>query len=499
MTKVIYITFLILLFTIFAGCSHDHEVETEIHELGGTSVTQYTDSTEIFMEYPALVVGQEAKFLIHLSDMKDFKSVNRGILTIEFINKEGINFSLTEEKPARAGIYTPIVKFNNTGNYTMIINLNGDQVSDKIIVEDVTVYSSEDKIPIEEEGTSSSISFLKEQQWKIDFSNELVVERKMQNSVVATGEINPKPELFSKVVSPIVGIVLAKNNANLKTFGSFVRAGEVLLNLSPAANANSNIQKIKSEFLLAKSEYERAKNLFDKKAISQKRLDEAKFDFESNEASYSSLKGQIKITEKGFSVISPISGYLENINFNLGDQTVQGQELFTIINPNKLILKANLPSSKFEIANSSNNASFKIEGSELEYNIKSLNGRKLSIAASLNKENRTLPVYFEFNNPNNRIKVGMYAEVYVKTGDPKECISIPASAIINEDGLHTAYVQTEGESFEKRILKTGIVDGGYVQVLDGLEIGERVVTAGAYQVKLAALSPESAIGQGHVH
>ena len=125
--------------------------------------------------------------------------------------------------------------------------------------------------------------------------------------------------------------------------------------------------------------------------------------------------------------------------------------------------------------------------------------KKLSVAASLNEANRTVPVYFEFNNPQNKIKVGMYAEVYLKVGKANEYISIPESTIINEDGLHTSYVQIEGEAFEKRILKTGIIDNGYVQVIDGLKVGERVVTVGAYQVRLAALSPESAIGQGHVH
>ena len=70
---------------------------------------------------------------------------------------------------------------------------------------------------------------------------------------------------------------------------------------------------------------------------------------------------------------------------------------------------------------------------------------------------------------------------------------------MNEDGLHTVYVQADGEAFEKRILKTGIIDNGYVQVIEGLKVGERVVTVGAYQVRLAALSPESAIGHGHAH
>ena len=48
-------------------------------------------------------------------------------------------------------------------------------------------------------------------------------------------------------------------------------------------------------------------------------------------------------------------------------------------------------------------------------------------------------------------------------------------------------------------MKTGIVDAGFVQVLEGLNEGERVVTVGAYQVRLATLSVDSAIGHGHVH
>jgi len=499
MAKIIYAAFAILVLTIFVGCSHDHDSNDAEPEHSGTSVTQYTNSTEIFMEYPALIINNEAKFLIHLTDLKNFKAVTQGILTVEFTNEKGAKFSIKEMEPARNGIYTPVVTFAESGNYKMIIDLTGDQVSDKIIVNDVVVYSNESELPHEEEETSSGISFLKEQQWKIDFANELVIRRKMQNSVVVTGEIKAKPELFSKVVSPVEGILLNKNNENINSIGSFVKEGKILLNISPSADASMNIQKIKNDFLLAKSEFERLQKLFDKGAVSRKRLDEARFDFESKGASYNSIMDQVKITENGYAVIAPISGYVESMNFSLGGQIISGQELFTIINPKRLILKANVPSSQFEAANNSIDASFKVEGINSEFRISFLNGEKLSVAASINEANRTVPVYFEFDNLQNKIKVGMYAEVFLKAGEQYEYISIPESAIISEDGLQTAYVQTEGESFEKRIIKTGITDNGYVQVINGLEIGERVVTSGAYQVRLAALSPESAIGQSHVH
>ncbi|MCF8242658.1 MAG: efflux RND transporter periplasmic adaptor subunit [Melioribacteraceae bacterium] len=502
MIRFIFISIIISALALFTGCSHEHESESEEHghEHGGAvSVTQYTDSTEIFMEYPALVINQNAEFLIHLTDLKDFKAVTEGVLIAKFKNSNGTEVTVTEEKPARDGIYIPTVSFPEAGNYTMTINLHGEQVSDVIVVDDVKVYASEAELPHVDEEESSGISFLKEQQWKIDFANEPVTKRKMQKSVLATGEIEAKPENYSKVTSPIAGTVLNKNNTSVKSIGDYVKEGEVLLNISPSADAGANIQKIKNDYLLAKSEYERVQNLYEKNAVPQKRLNEAKFEYESKKASYNSLSDQIKITETGYSVIAPISGYVEKINFNLGENLNAGQELYTIINPNRLILKANVPAAQIEAAVNSNDASFQIEGFNSSYEISDLNGRKISVAAGLNETNRTIPVYYEFNNPQNKIKIGMFAEVYVKVGEAAVTLAIPESAIVNEDGLHTAYVQTEGESFEKRILKTGIIDDEYVEIIHGLKSGERVVTEGAYQVRLASLSPESAIGHGHAH
>ncbi len=501
MAKIINAAFAVLMITIFACCSHDLSNDSvhDDHEGSSIAVTQYTDSTEIFMEYPELIVNEEAKFLIHLTDLKNFKAVIEGVLFIEFISQKGIKTSLTEDRPTRDGIYIPSIKFTEAGNYKMIITLKGQQVSDKIIIENIIVYRNENEIPYSEDGSSSNISFLKEQQWKIDFSNEVVIKRIMQNSVVSTGEIKAKPELFTKVVSPIVGIILSKYNSELKSIGTFVKKGETLLNISPSAYGGVNIQKIKNDFLLAQSEYERTQKLFNQKAISKKRLNESKFDYDSKRASYNSIMEQVKISESGYEVISPIDGYIENINFILGKQVISGDELFTIINPSRLLLKANVPSTQFEAANNSVDATFKVEGINNEYKVSLLDGKKISVAASLNEANRTLSVYFEFKNPENKLKIGMYAEVHIKVGEANEYLSISESALINEDGLHTVYVQTEGETFEKRILKTGIIDNGYVQVIDGLNIGERVVIVGAYQVRLAALSPESAIGHGHVH
>ncbi|MBI9071178.1 MAG: efflux RND transporter periplasmic adaptor subunit [Melioribacteraceae bacterium] len=503
------ILLMISVLVLVSSCSDDHDHEADIlneeedeHVHHINSVTQYTDASEIFMEYPALLINKEAGFLIHLTNIADFKAVTEGQLKINFISESGNKLTIVEEKPVRDGIYIPKVTFREPGVYKMILDLSGKQLSDQIIVEDIDVHVSHDELHKHDESEEEhpdGISFLKEQQWKIYFANEEVVLRKMQGSVSATGEILEKPELYSKVISPAEGVILNKNNKKIFTVGEKVKKGETLVVISASADANTNLQKIKNDYLLAKAEYERVERLFEKKAISEKRLFETRLEYESKKISHKSILDQIEIVENGYAVIAPIDGHIESINFDLGDQISSGQELYSILNPSRIILKANVPSVHSAAADNSTDACFLVEGFLHEYRISNLNGTKLTTSVRLNKSNRTIPAYFEFDNPDNKIKVGMFADVHVKIGEEQEYVTIPEKSIVNEDGLETAYIQVEGEMFEKRIVETGIRDEGYVQIINGIKPGERVVTEGAYIIRLASLAPESAIGHGHVH
>jgi membrane fusion protein, heavy metal efflux system len=93
---------------------------------------------------------------------------------------------------------------------------------------------------------------------------------------------------------------------------------------------------------------------------------------------------------------------------------------------------------------------------------------------------------------------GSFAEVYLKTVPIYNALVIPASALVEEQGIYYVYVQTGGESFEKREIKLGANDGEKVQVISGLAEGERIVTKGAYQIKLAQASGAMP-GHGHEH
>jgi membrane fusion protein, heavy metal efflux system len=121
----------------------------------------------------------------------------------------------------------------------------------------------------------------------------------------------------------------------------------------------------------------------------------------------------------------------------------------------------------------------------------------LSYGKSTSENTPFIPVSFEIDNIGDIIP-GSYVELYLKSDPIADALIIPVSSLIEEQSVFYVYVQVEGESFQKRELKLGTSDGINIQVLSGVEEGERVVNKGAYQIKLATMSGAMP-AHGHEH
>ena len=110
---------------------------------------------------------------------------------------------------------------------------------------------------------------------------------------------------------------------------------------------------------------------------------------------------------------------------------------------------------------------------------------------------RTLPVIFEFA-PDTQLPIGMAVQAQVFAGGARDAVAIPASSVLDEGGMAVVFVQAGGESFERQTVRLGAREGDWVEVLDGLTPGQRVVSRGAYLLKLASLQTGE-IGHGHAH
>lgn len=485
----------------------DHSDGAHGHAPGAIAITLWTERTELFMEYPVLIIDEEAEFLAHLTDLRDFSPVIEGKLVCTFKKPDGTTVRVTAERPSRPGIFIPVVTFSEPGVYAMELRLVGPQVEDLIHVADVQVYRSASEAPHEQD-SEESISFLKEQQWKTPFRTEIATFRPLAASVQALGEILPKAQAHAEVPAQVGGVILADQNTRLPSVGTWVKKGQVLAVISPPTETESMLLRIRNEFLLAETEYNRVQRLFEHQAIPEKRLEEARLHYQARKVSYDHIARQVDFTGENadgevsiphFHIEAPIDGFVEDIHFHLGQSVPVGEKLFTLTNPDRVWLKARVPLTVYSQINQVRDASFKVEGYERVFQVSQLNGRLISVGSAVDRVTRTVPVLFEVDNPDRLLKINLFAEIAIHTGAAVDGVAVPSEAIIDSDGTPVIYVQTEGEAFVERSVQTGIVDGGYTQITTGIEPGEHVVVLGAYQVRLASLSTSVPTGHGHAH
>jgi cobalt-zinc-cadmium efflux system membrane fusion protein len=107
-------------------------------------------------------------------------------------------------------------------------------------------------------------------------------------------------------------------------------------------------------------------------------------------------------------------------------------------------------------------------------------GKITNVGTSVDPNLHTLLIRSEIQNPRRELLPGMLANFVIRTGTPITSVAVPQAGIVREgDGTMTLWVTTDQRRFLQRTVRLGLESDGYVQVLDGLKPGERVVTEGA--------------------
>jgi cobalt-zinc-cadmium efflux system membrane fusion protein len=107
-------------------------------------------------------------------------------------------------------------------------------------------------------------------------------------------------------------------------------------------------------------------------------------------------------------------------------------------------------------------------------------GTVSKVYATVDSNTHRMAVRCEVDDPKDELRVGMLATAVIEVSKPIEATAIPPNGIVREgDSTMTAWVTTDRQHFTQRIIKTGMREDGEVQILDGLQRGELVVTDGA--------------------
>ena len=344
-----------------------------------------------------------------------------------------------------------------------------------------------------EESHTDEILFSKEQAQLVGLKTETVAPGSFYNSIKTSGQIQASQGDEAVIAATSNGIVSFTNPSI--TDGTAVKAGQSIVTISAKKLLEGDPSvKARIEYETAQKEFQRAESLVKDQIISAKDFEQARLRYETAKTVYQAQAGNM--TAAGVSVTAPIAGYIKNRLVAQGEYVSVGQPIATVSQNRRLQLRAEVSENNFKILKSISSANFKPAYDNVVYKLSELNGRLLSFGKASTDQSFYIPVTFEFDNVGDIIP-GAYTEVYLLSTLQENVISVPVSAITEEQGLNFVYLQTGAEEYKKQEVTLGQNNGERVQILSGLPRGAKVVTKGVYQVKLAATS--SVMPEGHSH
>ncbi|HDP90293.1 MAG TPA: efflux RND transporter periplasmic adaptor subunit [Thioalkalivibrio sp.] len=475
-------------------------------------VTHVTDGSELFVEFPSLVAGHHARFIVHFKRTSDYRAVTEGQVSVLLGQADTYAASATVEAPARPGVFLPTLTAPVPGTYDLILTL---QTADDGIAHElgpVEVHASHEVAKAAAGGVADAdegIRFLKEQQWQTDFRVDPVGSRQLQASVRAPATLRADSAREAQVVAPVDGWITAAGD--LQAPGLQVRQGDTLLRIVPRlgeatdhATLEAEAARARAAFRFAQNELARIRGLFEQGVIAERRLQAARADYESARAAHDAASRRLEQYGKvsgeqtgGVVVPSPINGEVARVYVGAGSYVSAGTPLMYVVDRRELWLEAQVSEADTLTLDAPTGAWFEAGAGPVAVTPET-GARLVSYGARIDPRTRTAPVIFAFPSPDPRLRIGQYVEARIYTGEEREALAIPRSAVIDDTGSDVVFVQRDGEHFERRLVTLGIRDGDWVEVIDGLTSGERIVTRGAYLVHLAASVPAE-VGHGHAH
>ena len=340
---------------------------------------------------------------------------------------------------------------------------------------------------------------------------EIVTPQAIAGVVAATGKILV-PEDRVAVIGPVNEGRIVRLYAGQ---GTRVRKGQKLADLESADIDQAEADYLKAladhenarrssaaEIKLAQENYDRAKLLYEQRITAGKNLQAAEHDLEvAKAAAENSINGTNaaliaarrhllilglkdsaidSLSKRSdlasvFSLNSPIDGIVVERNATVGASVGTDANLFKIIDLSRVWIDANVFEKDLQQVR---------PGQEVKLTVpafpgSTFSGRVILINSVVDPDTRTVKVRTEVANSDGRLKPDMFANVQIVTALNRTAISIPQSAVLNDEGKSVVFV-AEGDGYKKRQVQPGIQNNDRVEIIDGLNAGDKVVTKGNY-------------------
>lgn len=490
-----------LMIGLFSCKGASEKAGHEEHEEAKFQYTIYTNEFELFAETAAFEAGEEGNVLAHFSTLPDFRALENAKVTM-VMQVGGQKLEQTVDKPLRKGIYSFNVKPEKTGKGSIRFDITSSKGNYEVAIPEITVFNNHEAAHEAAESreikVANSTPFTKEQSWKVDFATGYAQNEAFGQMIKTTAHVEASQGEEQVVTAGASGVVHFSADNMLE--GKDVRAGQVLCSISGNGIAENNINvrysEAKSNYDKASADYERAKMLVKDKIVSEKDFAAIKNQYENARAIFNNMNRSAG--KSGQSTASPIGGFIRQVMVRNGAYVEAGQPLFIVSQNRTLLLTAEVPQRYASVLSTIKSANIQNTVDNTTYTLEELGGKVLAYGKSTNEDNFMLPVHLQIANKGNFVP-GSFVEIYLKTISDGQALTVPLTALLEEQGSYFVWVQITPELFEKREVTPGGNDGIRVAIKKGLAAGERIILRGAMSVKLAQSTGALDAHAGHVH
>ena len=300
--------------------------------------------------------------------------------------------------------------------------------------------------------------------------------RQLPIFTTAMGTLEPyeKAQLATRIMGQVRRVSVEE--------GDRVSAGEVMIQLdsrdisSRVEQSEAGLTAAKSQFNNARAYYERIKKLYGEQSATKQALDNALTAYEAAGAAVKAAEG--RVTEAGASlhytnITAPVSGFVTSRSVQKGDMASPGIPLATVEMQDSMKILTTVSEKDVGMISVGDTV-------WVETDVPGLERRKARVEAVVqgaDPKTRRFRVRLVAANERGKLRSGMFARVYFKTGSV-ETLAVPDSAIVRRGQLTGLFVLDQESRCRLRWVRLGRTSDSSVEVLSGLTPGDRVVAGG---------------------
>ena len=259
--------------------------------------------------------------------------------------------------------------------------------------------------------------------------------------------------------------------------GQKVNKGQILARIDDGGLSNQ-LAQMETQATLAKTTFERQKNLWDKKIGSEIQFLQAKTNYEAQMKAVAQMKAQLGKTI----VKAPFSGVIDEVITEKGQVVGPGQQLMRIVNLSDMYVSANVPESF--IGKIKNGA---IVDVEVKSTGKIYKGKVRQIGNYINPNNRNFSIEVAVPNSDNLLRPNQVAVLKIEDYKKPNAILVPESIVtenaVGEKIIYTVDTSGKEPKAIKKTIVVGLTSGANIEVKSGLNKGEQIIIEGARSVQ----------------